>query len=311
MAVHFRDYYEVLGVSRNAGQDDIKKAFKKLARKYHPDLAADKEAAEEKFKEVNEAYEVLSDPAKRKKYDLLGENWQHGADFTPPPGTGGFGYDTGGGHYEYHFGGSTGFSDFFENLFGGRAAGDPFGYGGGGRRSRPVQGQDIESDLLVSLSEVIKGGERLIRLQASDTGKVKTVKIKIPKGVSEGQSIRCAGLGGESPTGGKAGDLLLRIRYERHPDYSFKGSDVYSDLNLAPWDCVLGCQKEIRTPHGSVRMRIPPHSQAGNQMRIKNHGLPKSGDENGDFYIKIQVAIPKSLTPKQKELWEALAKHAS
>lgn len=314
MAVQFRDYYEVLGLPRDAEPSAIKKAFKKLAREYHPDVAEDEEEAEEKFKEINEAYEVLSDPEKREKYDLLGENWQHGADFTPPPGTGGFGFDSDGVHYEYHFDGSTGFSDFFENLFGGRRAGDPFGAWSshpGSRGSRPMRGLDFESDLLVALMEVIEGGERTIRLQSSEAGAIKTVKVKIPKGVAENQLIRCAGLGGEGINGGDRGDLFLRIRYERHPDFRTEGADVFGDIELPPWDLVLGCQRRVKTPLGTVRMKIPPHSQPGTRLRVKNHGLPTTDGKTGDFYLEVHSITPKKLTDKQRELWEEIARESS
>ena len=315
MAVHFRDYYEVLGVNRDAGADEIKKAFKKLARKYHPDVAADEASAEEKFKEINEAYEVLSDPEKRSKYDLLGENWQHGADFTPPPGSGGFGFDPNGVQYEYHFDGTTGFSDFFENLFGGRSAGDPFGAFGnaysGGRGSMPVRGQDIESDMLISLQEVLEGGERILRLQGRDSRKMQTVKVKIRKGIAENQLIRCSGLGGEGLNGGEPGDLFLRVKYERHPVFRVEGADVYREVEVAPWDCVLGADRKVSTPHGQVRVKIPPHSQPGSHLRIQKHGLPKAKGETGDFYVELHITIPKEISQKEKEHWQALANIAS
>ncbi len=310
MAVHFRDYYEILGVSRDATGDEIKKAFKKLARKHHPDVSENKELAEEKFKEINEAYEVLGDPEKRDKYDRLGANWKHGSDFTPPPGAGGFGFSPDGMQYEYHFDGSTGFSDFFENLFGGRAAGDPFGAFGnrprGGRDTVPSRGQDIESDLLVSLREVIHGGERVIRLQAGDPRSVQTIKVKIPKGTSENQLIRCAGLGGSGANGGSSGDLFLRVKYERHPDYRFENGNVYRDLELYPWECVLGTQRDLKTPHGGIKMKIPPHTQHGTQFRVHKQGLPQIDGQNGDFFAEIKIIIPETIKDEEKNLWEKL-----
>lgn len=315
MAVKFRDYYEVLGVKRSASADEIKKAFKKLARKYHPDVAKDEPEAEEKFKEVNEAYEVLGDPEKRKKYDQLGHNWQHGSDFTPPPGNYGYGYSGGGGAQEFHFEGSTGFSDFFENLFGGRTAGDPFGgfgYGsrGGGYRQAdtPVQGQDIEADLLVTLDEVIGGGERQIRLQ-SQSGEEKTIRVKIPKGVTAGQMIRCAGLGGPGYNGGKPGDLYFRVRLERHPFYSIEDRDISAPLELHPWECVLGTEKNVKTPVGTVKLKVPPGTASGTRFRVPGKGIPGGGGKSGgDFYAVVEMIIPDSISSKQRELWEALAK---
>lgn len=318
MAVKFRDYYEVLGVDRSASADEIKKAFKKLARKYHPDVAKDEPQAEEKFKEVNEAYEVLGDPEKRKKYDQLGRNWQHGSDFTPPPGSYGYGYSGGGGAEEFHFEGSTGFSDFFENLFGGRAAGDSFGgfgfgnRGGGYRQANmPMQGQDVEADLLVTLDEVIKGGERHIRLQG-ETGEIKTIRVKIPKGVTAGQMIRCAGLGGPGYNGGKQGDLYFRVRLERHPFFTVEDRNVSAPLELQPWECVLGSEKTVKTPIGSVKLKVPPGTEPGTKFRVPGKGIPGSGgNSSGDFYAIAEVVIPASLTSKERELWEALAENSS
>ena len=317
MAVQYKDYYEILGVSRDADQSEIKKSFRKLARKYHPDVAKDDANAEEKFKEVNEAYEVLGSPENRAKYDRLGANWEHGSEFTPPPGADqyGFGFDPSEGvHYEYHFDGSTGFSDFFENMFGGRSAGDPFGAFGNGQR-RPhgnasVRGQDIESDLLVSLREIINGGERVLRLQTSDSDKVRTIKVKIPKGVTENQLIRCGGLGGKGVNGGKSGDLFLRVKYERHPVYRFEGHDIFSDIEIPPWECVLGSTREVSTPHGSIRMKIPANSQQGTQLRIPGRGLPDGKGGNGDFYLIIQVALPKQVNDEERKHWETLSKLA-
>ncbi|MDF1740077.1 MAG: DnaJ C-terminal domain-containing protein [Verrucomicrobiales bacterium] len=300
MAVSFQDYYEVLGVDRDASDGEIKKAFRKLARTLHPDVAKDGDVSEEKFKKVNEAYEVLGDPEKRKKYDKLGANWEHGSDFG-----GGYGHPGGGGQYEYNFGGSTGFSDFFESMFGNRTSGDPFGYGGAAP-NRPARGRDIESDLLVTLDEVINGGERMLQLQ-SPSGKPRKFKVKIPKGIKAGQSIRCAGLGSPGVNGGKTGDLFLKVRYERHPFYRVEGSDIFSDLEVAPWECVLGATKEITTPQGKVRLKIPPNSENGIQMRVPKRGLPKTNGEPGDFFAVVEIVIPESISEEERTHWQALA----
>ncbi|MEO0444679.1 MAG: DnaJ domain-containing protein, partial [Verrucomicrobiota bacterium] len=224
MAVEFRDYYEVLGVSRDASPESLKRAFRKLARQYHPDVASDIPDAESRFKAVNEAYEVLSDPEKRRKYDALGQDWQHGAEFRP------FGEETKGGNgsFEYHFGGSTGFSDFFESFFGTQSRGgegmgaggpsDPFGaFGEQGQNAaaRSERGADIESDLLVKLEEVLYGAERLLRMRSARNQEDRTIRVKIPAGIGDGQVIRCAGFGRQG--GKEPGDLLLRVRLERHP----------------------------------------------------------------------------------------------
>ncbi|MEM9283731.1 MAG: J domain-containing protein [Verrucomicrobiota bacterium] len=304
MAVQYRDYYEILGVEKSASQDEIKRSFKKLARKYHPDVAKEKAAAEEKFKEINEAYEVLSDPEKRQKYDTLGPGWEQSQGFP--------GADRGGG-YEYHFGGSTGFSDFFESIFGARTGADPFG--GFGRRqsrsSQPMAGQDIEADLLVRIEEIMEGATRELRLsRPSASGapaKESTIRVKIPKGVSERQMIRCGGLGYPGVNGGPDGDLFLRVRLERHPDYRVSGHDLTNELVLAPWESVLGTSVTIPTPHGSVKLSIKPNTQPGTQMRLKGKGLPKGDADFGDLYVEIAVEFPESPTREEQELWKKLA----
>lgn len=307
MAVKFRDYYEVLGVARSATQDEIRKAFRKLARKFHPDVAEDKSTAEEKFKEINEAYEVLSDPAKRKKYDTLGENWQHMGDFNPPggrnPGAGGF-------SQEYHFGG-TGFSDFFEGLFGQQGGRGMSGMGGhsraGANRMR-AKGSDIEAEILVSLDEVIDGSERTLSFQQSNTAPAKTTRIRIPKGIKEGQLIRAAGLGSPGYNGGESGDLFLRVHLERHPFFRPEGHDLYYELPLAPWEAVLGAKVPVRTLRGGVKIAIPPGTTNGTEFRVRGKGLPvgTSGDF-GDLYAVAQIAIPETLTDDEKAVWEKLA----
>ena len=319
MSVKFRDYYEVLGVQRSATQDELRKAFRKLARKYHPDVAEDKATAEAKFKELNEAYEVLSDPEKREKYDRLGPNWQHMSDFTPPPGTEGFGGTTpGSGSYEYHFDG-TGFSDFFEHLFGRRSGrggfggfGDARGYGGSaGVPPVEMRGRDIEAEILVSLDEMMHGSERVLTLQRAgtpgQTGSADTVRVRIPKGVSEGQLIRCAGLGEPGYNGGENGDLFLRVLVQRHPDFRIEGNDLHHDLPLAPWDAVLGSKVMIPTPHGKISLKIPAHSANGTELRLRGKGLPKGGGPAyGDLYVKIRIEVPESVSDSQKTLWEQL-----
>jgi curved DNA-binding protein len=244
MPVEFKDYYVTLGVARSASDDEIKKAFRKLARKYHPDVAKDKKLGEEKFKEINEAHEVLSDPIKRKQYDELGANWKEGAAYQRPSsqqarrnGTSHQGQAD-----EFHFGG-TGFSDFFEQMFSGRG-GSGFSPQGNGAHSEPFgqRGGDIEGDILVTLDEVMKGAVRDISLQSNDpqTGQAKTYqfKVRIPAGVREGQRIRVPGKGGEGSGQAVSGDLYLRVRLAAHPDFRVRGADLYYDLDLAPWEGV-------------------------------------------------------------------------
>lgn len=308
MAVKFRDYYEVLGVERGASQSEIKSAYRKLARKYHPDVNKGGDA-EAKFKEANEAYEVLSDPDKRKKYDQLGANWQHGSEFTPPPGWGGFpGAGSGGTQFEYEFGGSTGFSDFFENIFGNRSA-DPFGAFGGHSQHRqkgPAKGKDIETALLVKLEEVMEGATRQVRLKKGN-GEEKVIRVKIPKGVKEGQSIRCAGQGGAGVMGGPAGDLLLRVRLERHPDFHVEGSDLVYELSVAPWECILGGEVLLNTLHGKMKLKVPEGTQSGTSLRVKGRGLPSSCADYGDLYVEIIVKLPKTVSAEEKTQWNKLA----
>lgn len=302
--MEYRDYYKILGVKKDASADEIKRAFRKLARANHPDVASDKDDAEEKFKAINEAYEVLGDPEKRKKYDQLGSNWDKVGDNW---GQSGGGYPGGGGGgFEYSFGGSTGFSDFFEEIFGRRTA-DPFGgYQSTRGRTGSRAGRDVESDFLISIDELMSGGERQIRLQDGNTGKVKTIKVKIPVGATDGTRIRLAGLGEPGIGNGPAGDLYLKLRLERHPNFTFDGTTVNADVELSPSECVLGVQKLIKTPKGNVRLKIPPGTQSDTTFRIPGHGLPKK-DGNGMFCANIRVKIPESITDEQKAHWEALA----
>jgi curved DNA-binding protein len=316
MSVQYRDYYEILGVDKSASQDEIKKAFKKLARKYHPDVAKDLPNAEEKFKEVNEAYEVLGDPEKREKFDTLGANWQHGQDFGGGPG-GFYGAPGGGGgSYEYHFGGSTGFSDFFESVFGGGggfSGSDPFGgYGGRGSRSNaPTAGQDIEADLLVKIEEIMTGATRELRLArpsaSGQPGGETTIRVKIPKGIGEGQRIRCAGMGYPGRNGGPTGDLYLKVRIERHPIYRPVGKDLESDLVLAPWEIALGTSARVPTPHGEVKMTVKPGTSPGTRMRLKGKGLPKGDSDFGDLFLEVVVEFPEKTSDEERKLWEKLA----
>lgn len=319
MAVKFRDYYETLGVGRDASDAEIKKAFRKLARRYHPDVAKDKDIAEEKFKAINEAYEVLSDPDKRKKYDTLGPDWeQHAAGGGAGGGYGGFeGYPGGDVHFE-----GTGFSDFFESLFGqqarrrggGAGGGGGFGgFGGGGAGGVPrtQNGADIEADILISLEETMSGSQRSIKFNrpSADGGPptTKSVKIKIPKGVSEGQRIRIAKMGQPGLNGGAPGDLYLRVRLERHPDFHVEGHDLIHDLRLAPWEAVLGTTVPIRSLHGDTKIKIPPGSEANTEFRLRGKGLPKdSGDEFGDLYARVVIVPPTEISDEEKALWEKL-----
>ena len=316
MAVQFRDYYETLGVSKTASDDEIKSAFRKLARKYHPDVAKakDKATAEEKFKQINEAYEVLSDPEKRKKYDQLGANWNQPGGFQPPPGwgeqqPGGF-YQYGGGNggVEFEFGG-TGFSDFFEQFFGGGRGRSAFGGGGFGRRPASAErGSDVEADIMVPLEEALNGATRTVSFRRGGSKKTETYQVKIPKGVREGQRIRLAGQGEAGAGGGKSGDLFLRVRLARHPDFTVEGSDLIHEVKIAPWQAVLGAEITVPTLEGNVRMKIPAGTQGGQRFRLRGRGLSSSTGTRGDIYVATQIQVPKKVTEAERKIWADLAK---
>jgi curved DNA-binding protein len=312
MAVQFRDYYETLGVSKTASEDEIRSAFRKLARKYHPDVAKDKKTAEEKFKQINEAYEVLSDPEKRRKYDQLGEHWNQPGGFQPPPQWGGGqpgDFRWGGGQdggVEFEFGG-TGFSDFFEAFFGGGRGRSAFG-GFGQRGAVAERGHDVEADIMVTLEEALHGSTRQVSLRRAGSKKTETYQVKIPRGVREGQRIRLAGQGEAGERGGKSGDLFLRVRLARHPDFSVEGSDLVHEVKIAPWQAVLGDQLIVPTLEGNARLKLPPGTQGGQRFRLRERGLPGVSGQRGDLYVVVQIALPKKLTEREREIWEQLAR---
>jgi curved DNA-binding protein len=321
MSVQYKDYYEILGVSRTASDAEIKKSFRKLAREYHPDVARDKKKAEEKFKEINEAYEVMSDPAKRKKYDELGANWKSGADFRPPPGWENFaggpafrGGRPGAQEFEFQFGG-TGFSDFFEQLFGSRMRGGP----GGFRRARNFadeenaeRGRDIEGDILVTLEEAMRGAVRTVNVRhpAGRAVKTETHQVKIPPGVTGGQKLRVAGRGEAGSGGGAAGDLYLRVQLAKHPDFEVEDHDLIYEAGLAPWEAVLGANLSVPALDGRVNIKIPPGTQNGQKLRVRGRGLPARNGTRGDLIIVAQIAVPAKVSEAEKKLWEELARES-
>src|SRR5215212_2621555 len=315
MAVQFRDYYETLGVSKTATEDEIRTAFRKLARKYHPDVAKDKKEAEEKFKQINEAYEVLSDPEKRKKYDQLGANWNQPGGFQPPPDWGGqqpggvfHRYGGGDGGVEFEFGG-TGFSDFFEAFFGGGRGRSAFGGGfGRGQAAEAERGNDVEADIMVPLEEALNGATRTVSLRRSATKKVETYQVKIPRGVREGQRIRLAGQGEAGERGGKSGDLFLRVRLARHPDFRVEGSDLVHDARIFPWQAVLGSDLKIPTLEGEVRLKIPAGTRSGRRFRLRSRGMLASAGTRGDLFVEVQMEVPKKITEREREVWTELAR---
>lgn len=305
MSVQYKDYYETLGVPKTASADDIRKAFRKLARQHHPDVAKDKKTAEAKFKDINEAYEVLSDAEKRQRYDQLGAHWNQPEGQRPPPGWG-RGENTGGFGQGGSFGG-TGFSDFFEQFFSGgagrgaRGGGMP-GFGGEAR------GSDIEADLLVTIEEALHGAKKKISFRRDGQSQVETYEVRIPKGVREGQKIRLAGQGQAAGRRGAAGDLYLVVRFEKHPDYRVEGSDLIYDLEVPAWRAVLGGEASVPTPDGPVRMKIPDGSQPGRKFRLKGRGLPTGVNARGDFYAQLVVTLPTTLIPETRALWEKLSR---
>jgi curved DNA-binding protein len=327
MAVDFRDYYQVLGVSKSASADEIKKAFRKLARKYHPDVAKDKKTAESKFKDINEAYEVLGDPKNRVKYDQLGAQWKNGPQPQPPPGwhggrprPGSRGAGDDGSEFRFE---GTGLSDFFEQFFGGRSGrprgASPFeaqGFGEGseepwGDPGAGLRGHDVQGEILVTLDDVLSGAMRDIVMQRTNprTGQTETQRyqVRIPAGIQDGQSIRLRGQGDGGAGGGTAGDLYLRIRHAQHPDFRTRGADLLTTLILAPWEAVLGGTMRLHTLDGNISLKVPAGTQQGQQLRVRGKGLPTGVATRGDLYVGIQIQVPTTASAEEKRLWKELA----
>ena len=304
--MEFRDYYKVMGVARDAPQDEIKRAYRKLARKYHPDVskAAD---AEQRFKEVGEAYEVLKDPEKRAAYDQLGANDKAGQEFRPPPG-----WDQG---FEYHGGGFRGgdgaqFSDFFESLFG-------RGFAGGGqpgaRGGQHIRGNDARAKVLIDVDDAYHGARRALTLKSTEVGadgrprvRERTLNVTIPKGVRQGQSIRLSGQGDPGIGRGSAGDLYLEIEFRPHPFYRVEGRDVFVEVPVTPWEAALGATITAPTPDGQVELKIPAGSAAGRRLRLKGRGIP--GKTPGDLYVVLTIALPPADSAAAREAYESMAR---
>jgi len=312
----FRDYYETLGLTRSATEAEIKAAYRKLARKYHPDV--NKEAsAEDQFKELGEAYSVLKDTEKRAAYDRMGANWKNGQDFTPPPNWNeGFEYSNDNysdGHPGFGGGHQGNQSEFFESLFGqGR-------YRQGGRGGNPSQGmdfkgQDHHAKISIDLVDAYNGAKRTITLHMPTqdaSGHVSTqerkLDVSIPKGIKAGQNLRLAGQGGPGMGAGGSGDLYLEIDFHPNPIYRVDGKDVYLDLPLAPWEAALGTAVNIPTPAGStLELTIPAGTATGRKMRLKGKGIPSK--EPGDLYVVPSIVLPGAETDLQKEAYQALEK---
>ncbi len=331
----FQDYYKTLGLSRTASQEEIQKAYRTLARKYHPDVNKSPEA-EEKFKAINEAHEVLKDPEKRSKYDTLGPNWQAGQDFRPPPGwenfTGQAGWP-GGGRTTFHFRGGpgsfdfsgfggSGFSDFFDALFGQNFdTGMRRGPRGSGRQTRrdtqrpgrsggaSVRGKDHEADITISLEEAYQGTSKTLTLQQEEgrgAGKAKRYDVKIPPGIIEGARIRLVGQGGAGKGQGDNGDIFLRVHIAPHERFTLQGRDLSVEIPISPWEAALGTKVEIPTLDGRIKLTIPPGTQGEQKFRSRGKGLPQKEGEPGDLYTIVRITIPKTLTPREKALFEEL-----
>lgn len=303
--MEYKDYYKILGVDKNASTDEIKKAYRKLARKYHPDVNPGDKKAEERFKEINEAQEVLTDPDKRAKYDRLGASWSA---YQRSGGTGGFdwgqwvsGFDTSGGFVDLNdilrgAGAgrrSGGFSDFFEAIFGNV----------GQTRTVRRRGQDYHQQVVVSLEEAFKGTSRVLRING------RRIEVKIPKGAKAGTKVRVRGEGGEGQGGGPKGDLYLEIKVTPHPTFERVGDDLYMELPVDLYTAVLGGEAVVPTFRGKVKLKIPPETQSGRTFRLKGQGMPhlKQPDERGDLYAKVMVKLPENLSPEEIELFEELA----
>lgn len=310
--MEFKDYYKIMGVPETATADEIKHAYRRLARKYHPDVSKEPNA-EERFKEVAEAYEVLKDTEKRKAYDELRQGgWQAGQQFRRPSdwqyaGRAGQGQSAGGFEFTES---EVPFSDFFESLFGGAR-----GFRGAhhARGQYQMRGEDLHYPLEVSLEEAFHGGVRTIQLkmpEVTESGTVhertKTLNVKIPKGVTQGQQIRLQGQGGKGIGGGPAGDLYLEIQIAPHRWYHIEGRDLTLKLPVTPWEAALGATVEVPTIDGKIALKIPADSQAGNKLRLRGRGLP--GDPPGDLFVILQVLVPLAKTAEAKSIYEQMAK---
>ena len=318
----FKDYYTTLGVSKTATDKEIKQAFRKLARKYHPDVNPGDKGAEARFKEVNEANEVLSDPVKRKKYDELGANWRQ-YEQAPQGGPGGAAGPFGGfsgfrtmseDEVADMFGGGAGqdspFSDFFTTFFGGM--GDSTERRRGRGRPRAQKGRDVEHPIELDLDQALKGSVQ--RLSLRHDGHARSVEVRIPPGVIDGSRVRVAGEGGRGTGSAASGDLYLRVHLKPHPVFEVKGRDVYTRSRVPVTTAILGGEVDVMTPESkTLRLKLPPGTQSGQRFRLRGHGFPTVGkpDERGDLYATVDVQIPKTLTEKQKELYEELRKAES
>jgi len=333
MAVRFQDYYQTLGVARNASAKEIQSAYRKLARKYHPDVSKEP-GAEAKFKQAAEAYEVLKDPEKRKRYDALGESWREGQEFTPPAG---WQPPAGGTHFEFRgspgdFADLGGFSSFFESFFGG---GSPFAGAGAGEEGEelfrqgargargtgaraPRRGTTHEAELTLALEDVLRGGTQELTLETHERGPDgqprrarKSYSVKLPPGTTEGTTIRLAGQGESGAHGGPAGDLYLRVKLAPHPRFRVAGHDLVMSVPIAPWEAALGAKIPLALLDGEATVSVPAGSSSGSKLRLRGLGLPRRDGTRGDLLVELKIVVPKDLSAKERELFEELARVSS
>lgn len=295
----FIDYYKVLGLEKTASDKDIKNAYRKLARKYHPDLNPNDSEANKKFQQLNEANEVLSDPEKRKKYDKYGENWEHGEAYEQAQqqqrqqrsygGGGGQAFDFEG------FGSGDDFSDFFQSMFGGGA--------GRGRQAR-YRGQDYNAELQLNLNQIAETHKQTLTVNG------KNIRITIPAGVENGQTIKIAGHGGPGTNGGPAGDLYIKFLVADDPRFRRQGADLFANAKIDVYTAVLGGELTVDTLTGKVKLNVKPETQNGTKVKLKGKGLPvyRKEGQHGDLYITYNVQLPVNLTAQQKQLFKELAK---
>ncbi len=326
MAVTFQDYYQTLGVKRDATQDQIKRAHRRLARQYHPDVNKDKQA-EEKFKQITEAYEVLKDPETRKKYDALGANWKAGQEFTPPSGWENvrFEFRGGAGGQGFHAR-PDGFSDFFEMIFGrahGRGSGPGHGgwqemlraaQAGGGPAGAPGARPTAPSEahITVTLEDAYHGSTKQITLRDGATGESQTLHVKIPPGTTHGTKIRLAGQADRTKGSGPSGDVLLHIKLQPHPRFKVHGHQLHTTVAIAAWEAALGAKVPVQTLDGQITLTVPAGAQSGQKLRLREKGLPQRGrsGRRGDMLIELKTVVPKSLDSRERELFELLAKES-
>lgn len=314
MAVTFQDYYEVLGVARDASPEEIRRAYRKLAARTHPDVNKEPDA-EARFKRIAEAYEVLKDAQKRERYDALGRNWQAGQEFTPPPDWAG-GY-RGGGDGSVEFGDLGGFSSFFEQFFGGGFEHGGRGTGGGfrsTRQARPRAGRSVEAGLTISLADAYHGATRSLALETNEVGPdgrprsaTKSYDVKIPAGTTDGGTIRLKGQGGPGVAGGPPGDLFLRVRVAPDPRFRLDGHDLLATVDVPPHVAALGARVPVPTLAGEAQLGVPAGSPSGRKLRMRGMGLPKRGGERGDLIVELRIVVPQELTDEERELYTKLS----